>query len=488
MFGALHADIITLQELKVTKVDHQAARVDGYMSFVSVPQVKKGYSGVGVYVRIPKQDEPWHVKQSLKVVKAEEGITGILTSYDTKVPYRDSDNCIGGYPQWDSDICSQIDSEGRCVVLELANNNVVISVYCPANSMGTEEGEQFRIQFIEAMFARIRNLRDMGKNVVLMGDINISRDLIDSAETISDLSKKGLIVKTEGRDFEELNKIHVLNFIRSTIPRLLLNEILIDSISKEEINSRPRVLVDTVRQVQGRKLGLYTVWNTLRNSRPGNFGSRIDLILVTESLAKCTRDANIWPFLMGSDHCPIFTDFDMEALCNKEETQLKTPTPKLEAKYVYKLSSGNIEAMFAMAKKRSTPSQSPPLSQTSTKPKVEHKVAKPVKRPAQLKANSITNFFKPKIEPKENLDREEDISSDASPQVTQPESQLKITGGKFVLHENIPMCKHNMECILKTAMTNGNKGRRFWTCSKSKGEITSPEDEDRFNCGFFQWK
>lgn len=502
MYEALHGDIITLQELKVAAkdVDNSIGRLKGYNSFLTVPSLKKGYSGVGVYVRIPKDEEPESVKSALKVVKAEEGLTGVLISHDSKKKYTQSENCIGGYPNLEEDVCCRIDSEGRSIVIEMANNTVIISVYCPANSMGTEEGEQFRIQFLEALFKRIRNLEEMGKHVVLMGDINVSRDLIDSADGIHDRLKNGKLLKVQDK-FEELNRSQCLNFIHRSIPRLLLNEILLDSIDQDAKTERPRIMVDLVRKIQGRKQGLYTVWNTLKNSRPGNYGSRIDLILATGKLSELCHGSNIWPFLMGSDHCPVYADLDVSTL-NKSE-YIDKSLPKLEARYVYKLSAGSIDTMFAnMSKRKASPQIDATISNGTKKLKTIDTHQKPKSRKPVKGQIQISNFFS-RAPPTRN-DRDDEVivmpesqitltsnSDQEDPsQVSNKSSSLKLdANGQFSFNtSNPPRCKHDEPCILKTAMTKENKGKKFWTCERPVGHSDTPEGQEAFTCGYFQWK
>ncbi|CCH42456.1 DNA-(apurinic or apyrimidinic site) lyase 2 [Wickerhamomyces ciferrii] len=512
MFDSLHGDIITLQEIKVAAKDinHSIGKIPGYNAFLTVPSLKKGYSGVAVYVRIPKIDESESVKAALKVIKAEEGITGILKSHDTQVEYRNSDLSIGGYPNLEEDISHQIDNEGRCIILEMGNGIVVISVYCPANSMGTEEGEQFRLQFFEALFSRIRNLEKLGKHVVLMGDINISKDLIDSADGINDRMKMGKLLKiSDPHKFEELNREQALNFIRRSLPRIMLNELLIDSIDQDMKSEKSRVMIDTVRKIQGRKHGLYTVWNTLTNSRPGNYGSRIDLILATSTLATYCNNANIWPFLMGSDHCPVFSDFNVEQL--EAKYSLDVNLPKLEARFVYKLSGGSIDSMFAnMAKKRSS-STSPDVVVNNGNDIKRAKPSEPQKKKSVVKAtkgqNQISNFFRTKksnspSETKPPVDDEDsDVQEVSNFELSQSLSQSQTStnnktnsvtlgsNGQFsISFEKIPHCKHDEPCILKTAMTKENKGKKFWTCSKPKGHKENEIDDMKFTCGFFKWK
>jgi exodeoxyribonuclease-3 len=62
--------------------------------------------------------------------------------------------------------------------------------------------------------------------------------------------------------------------------------------------------VDTFRMFkQGN--GFYTWWSHFANSRARNIGWRIDYVLVSESLRKSVKSADIHPDVMGSDHCPV---------------------------------------------------------------------------------------------------------------------------------------------------------------------------------------
>lgn len=461
MFDSLKVDIITLQELKVgaKDINNKIGKIDGYNSFLTIPQQKKGYSGVGVYVRIPSMNECDSVRDSLTVIKAEEGITGALISNDTKKPYLESEG-IGGYVDLDSQLAEKIDSEGRCILLEFMNNTVVISTYCPANSMGTEEGEIFRVEFFKVLFKRIQNLEKLGKNVVLMGDVNISRGLIDSAESLEAYFKAGLIKECE--DFEFINKEQNLEFIKSSIPKTMLNQLIVDSPVATDA-----IMYDTVRQIQGSKRSLYTVWNTIKNSRPGNFGSRIDLILVTKGWNDVLTHANIWPFLMGSDHCPVYSDFDVSKL--KYEKSKECKLPKLEAKYVYKLSTGDISSMFT---------------------KTKSVTLEPPKKIRKTTQNSISNFFtKQETEKPIPFDLIKQLEEEKSIKKPGVKPNVTISKGRFKINsEVIPNCKHDKPCILKTSMNSKSKGKKFWTCSKDVGTISNEQDKLKYSCGFFQWK
>lgn len=362
MFDLLQADVITLQELKLTEQSLSTLKNIGhlkdYKSFISLPTKKKGYSGVGLFVRIPKT--PLQQKY-LTVVKAEEGLTGWLADKSGKL-YRLQNDNIGGYTDIDEKQGLQIDSEGRCVVVELVNNCVVFALYCPANSLGTDEGEEFRLRFLQQLLKRCHNLKfKQGKDVIIMGDINVCLDLIDSAEGINDkLVAKQITDISDGCSFELANYNECCKFKQSRRARELMNAYVIRSMVQERIDatSGDQFLYDTTRYIQGRRKKMYTVWNTLTSSRQVNYGSRIDLILCSsQDMLKCVSNADIWPFILGSDHCPVFTDFDPW----KERYTTTTSTNSIErskllfeAKIHFKLNkTRDISTLFGGGKKRS---------------------------------------------------------------------------------------------------------------------------------------
>ncbi|ELA41476.1 uncharacterized protein VICG_01460 [Vittaforma corneae ATCC 50505] len=67
--------------------------------------------------------------------------------------------------------------------------------------------------------------------------------------------------------------------------------------------------VDTFRLFND-GLSKYTCWNTIFNLRPANLGTRIDYILCSKDI-RCTK-SGILPEIKGSDHCPVFAEFEVE--------------------------------------------------------------------------------------------------------------------------------------------------------------------------------
>lgn len=290
MFDILESDIVVMQELKIQRKDlrDDMVLVDGWDCYFSLPKHKKGYSGVGIYTR----------NSVCAPIRAEEGMLGVLPSANG-TPYRDlpDDESIGGYPsslqiaelELDPAV---LDAEGRCVVVEFPAF-VLFGVYSPANSNG--QRDDFQYGFVSALDCRIRNLVCKGKRVVLVGDLNVSRHEIDSAPTLEEM-RKGSINHEE--------------FISSPIRRMF-NQLLIDGevVGPRDDGREKGVMCDTTRLFHPDRKGMYTCWETKVNARPGNYGARIDFVLVCESMKSWIKGANIQEGLLGSDHCPVYADF-----------------------------------------------------------------------------------------------------------------------------------------------------------------------------------
>lgn len=185
-----------------------------------------------------------------------------------------------------------LDSEGRCVILEFPAF-VLIGVYVPATRDDTRT--DFRMGFFSALDARIRNLVAMGKQVILAGDLNVIRTDIDTAGFAEQLRKEGLTLE----DF------------LSTPSRRFFNQLIFDGqvIGDRDEGRENPVMWDITRTFHPKREGMFTCWETKKNARPGNFGSRIDYILCTDGVKDWLEDSNIQEGLMGSDHCPVYVTF-----------------------------------------------------------------------------------------------------------------------------------------------------------------------------------
>ncbi|KAJ4373877.1 Class II abasic (AP) endonuclease [Neocucurbitaria cava] len=288
MFDILEADIVIMQELKIQRKDltDDMVLVPGWDCYFSLPKHKKGYSGVGIYTR----------QSVCAPIRAEEGLLGVLCPPNSSTPYRElpESASIGGYPT-PSQVAdlgvdpAVLDAEGRCLVLEFPAF-VLFGVYSPANSNGLRD--DFRLGFLTSLDTRIRNLSKMGKKIILTGDLNVSRDLIDTAKAEDNMRSEGITHE------EYLNMPN----------RRIFNQLVSNSkVSGQRDEGREEsILYDLCREFHPTREGMYTHWEQKINARPGNFGSRIDFILCSTSIKDWFKEANIQEGLMGSDHCPVY--------------------------------------------------------------------------------------------------------------------------------------------------------------------------------------
>ncbi len=281
MFDILEADIVIMQETKIQRKDlrDDMVLVTGWDVFFSLPRHKKGYSGVAIYTRTTK----------CCPIRAEEGITGLLCPPKSSTPFRElpEHQRIGGYPRPDQLHAAvdeaTLDSEGRCLLLEFPAF-VLIGVYCPAARDDTRV--DFRLAFLNALDARVRNLIAAGKQVIVAGDLNVVGNERDTANP---------------------DKMH--DDFLATPERRLFNQLVFGGRvfgGDRDPGRELPVMVDVCREAHHAREGMFTCWDTKKNTRPANFGSRIDYILASDGLRSSWHDANIQEGLLGSDHCPVY--------------------------------------------------------------------------------------------------------------------------------------------------------------------------------------
>lgn len=230
-----------------------------------------------------------YTKQSVCApIRAEEGITGILCPPNSSICFSNlpEDQQIGGYPTSAQltnsvvDPCT-IDSEGRCVILEFPAF-VLLGVYSPANR--DESRDEFRIGFLNLLDARIRNLMALGKRVILTGDLNVSREQLDTANAESLIRKNGLNIEK----------------YMSMPYRRLLNQLLEEGkvLGERDEGREMPVMWDICRAFHPDRKGMFTCWEQKTNARPGNYGSRIDYVICSLSMKDWFSDSNIQEGLM----------------------------------------------------------------------------------------------------------------------------------------------------------------------------------------------
>ena len=107
---------------------------------------------------------------------------------------------------------------------------------------------------------------------------------------------------------------------------------------------------DAFRQFHPERKEAFTCWNSEKNCRSTNFGTRLDYILTSNDLRGHLVTCDIHPDIQGSDHCPVSAQLaflgknsaKLPALCTKVIYYGELTTNPLEYKefnFVYICSS-----------------------------------------------------------------------------------------------------------------------------------------------------
>lgn len=150
-FRRMNPDILAVQETKIQ--DHQLTdemrNMPGYDAYWSHASVKKGYSGVGVYTRIPPRE-----------VKAGMGIPAY-------------------------------DAEGRILELHF-DDFIFFNIYFPNGGMG-EDRLRYKLDFYTDFFAYLDAYKTAGKSLIITGDYNTAHHEIDLKNPKSNENTSGFM-------------------------------------------------------------------------------------------------------------------------------------------------------------------------------------------------------------------------------------------------------------------------------------------------------
>ena len=160
----------------------------------------------------------------------------------------------------------EFDMESRIVQATLGNL-ILASVYVPNGN----KDYPAKIGFVRRLIAWAGRLRAEGRELVLCGDMNITRTEID----VHPRERKPALV---GQRPEE---------------RELFSELLNQG------------LVDVGRALDPDNAGLFTWWAPWRNMRERNIGWRLDYILASPSVAARTQTCVVQRDFGTSDHAPV---------------------------------------------------------------------------------------------------------------------------------------------------------------------------------------
>ena len=159
----------------------------------------------------------------------------------------------------------EFDMESR-IVQAMFGNLVLASVYVPNGN----KDYPAKIAFVQRLIAWSQELSGQGKELILCGDMNITRSDID----VHPKERKPGIV---GQRPEE----------RELFARLLEN------------------LVDVGRKLQPDNANMFTWWAPWRNMRQRNIGWRLDYILASPGVAARAESCGVLAEVGTSDHAPV---------------------------------------------------------------------------------------------------------------------------------------------------------------------------------------
>lgn len=158
------------------------ALVPGYDAYFSFAKGKASYSGVATYVKT----------SSVKPISAEEGISGLLnqpsTTSNQSGQSTTSDVLRNNLP-FSTEELLNIDSEGRCIILDF-KMFVLFNLYCP--HIASQERLFFKIQFYEVLLDRVNELIQAGREIIMLGDMNVTHKEIDHCDPEKSVKEFGL--------------------------------------------------------------------------------------------------------------------------------------------------------------------------------------------------------------------------------------------------------------------------------------------------------
>lgn len=166
------------------------------------------------------------------------------------------------------------DHEGRIITLEF-NDFFFVTEYVP-NVKRDLSRLDYRMKWEDDFRAYLKELEQV-KPVVLCGDLNVAHTEMDIKNAKANIGNAGFTYEERGK-FSEL----------------------LDA-----------GFIDTFRYYNKDK-EQYSWWSYMGNARLKNIGWRIDYFVVSKDIIKKVSNAKIYDEVMGSDHCPIGIDINLE--------------------------------------------------------------------------------------------------------------------------------------------------------------------------------
>lgn len=165
------------------------------------------------------------------------------------------------------------DKEGRILTLEL-EDFYLVNNYTPNSKRELE-----RLDYRQIWEDEIRNYLvtlNKTKPVIMCGDLNVAHKEIDLKNPKSNKGNAG---------FTDEERAKMTELLKAGF-------------------------TDSFRHLYPDKENAYSWWSYMGRAREKNVGWRIDYFLVSNDIKHKIKEANIYPEIMGSDHCPISLEIE----------------------------------------------------------------------------------------------------------------------------------------------------------------------------------
>ncbi len=249
-FKNSEADIIGLQETKASQeqLADDIKNPENWQSYFCSSQLRKGYSGVAVYSKLPVINHSYELTDY-----------GLLSKYLKEATEFEPNG---------------LNKEGRVIHLEYEKFHY-FNIYFP-NGGDNNKRVAFKLAFYDAFLEQAEKLRK-DKPIVVCGDFNTAHKEIDLTHPKSNEKTTGFLPVER----EWLDKFVAHGYI------------------------------DTFRFMNGDEPENYTWWSYRMQARAKNVGWRIDYFFISEELKPYLKNAWIEHDIYGSDHCPIGIELEL---------------------------------------------------------------------------------------------------------------------------------------------------------------------------------
>ncbi|MFL9482076.1 exodeoxyribonuclease III [Chitinophagaceae bacterium LWZ2-11] len=168
------------------------------------------------------------------------------------------------------------DFEGRVIRLDFGDITL-INAYFPSGTSG-DERQTYKYQWLDEFYVYLSELRKTRPKLIICGDYNIAHKEVDIHDPKGNKNSSGFLPEE-----------------RAWMDKFLASG-----------------YIDTFRYKNPEAKGAYSWWSQRFPSvRLNNKGWRIDYFCVTDTLKNNIAEANIYPDVKHSDHCPIYISLNL---------------------------------------------------------------------------------------------------------------------------------------------------------------------------------